>query len=81
MAPATNAISERSFSALKRVKGYLRATMGQNQLYHLMLLHVHSELTDEINLVEAANRFVQNNDARKKLFGTFCNTDRPNKND
>ena len=29
VAPATNAISERSFSVLKRVKGYLRATMGQ----------------------------------------------------
>ena len=28
VAPATNTISERSFSALKRVKGYLRATMG-----------------------------------------------------
>ena len=78
MAPATNAVSERSFSALKRVKGYLRATMGQNRLKHLMFLHVHSELTDKIDLVEVANRFVGNIDARKKLFGTFSDTDRPN---
>ena len=28
LAPATNAISERSFSALKRLKTYMRATMG-----------------------------------------------------
>ena len=78
MAPATNAVSERSFSALKRVKGYLRATMGQNRLKHLMFLHVHSELTDKIDLVEVANRFAGNIDARKKLFGTFSDTDRPN---
>ena len=78
VAPAANTISERSFSALKRVKGYLRATTGQNRLNHLMFLHVHSELTDKIELVEAANRFAGNNDARKKLFRTFSDTDRPN---
>ena len=37
--PATNAISERSFSALKRVKTYLRTTMIQLRPNHLMLLH------------------------------------------
>jgi len=35
--PATNAQSERSFSALRRVKTYLRATMSQQRLNHLML--------------------------------------------
>ena len=42
-----------------------------------MILYVHSELTDKIGLIEAANRFVENNDARKKLFGTFSEKDRP----
>ena len=37
--PATNAVSERSFSALKRVKTYLRSTTGEGRLNHLMLLH------------------------------------------
>ena len=78
VAPAANATSERSFSALKRVKGYLQATMGQNRLNHLMFLHVHSELTDKIDLVEAADSFVGNINARKKLFGTFSDTDRSN---
>ena len=41
--PSTNAISERSFSALRRVKNYLRSTMTQERLNHLLLLH---ELTD-----------------------------------
>ena len=40
--PATNAVSsERSFSALKRVKTYLHSTTGEDRLNHLMLLHVH----------------------------------------
>ena len=39
--PATNAVSERSFSALKRVKTYLRSNTGEVRLNHLMLLHVH----------------------------------------
>ena len=43
--PATNAISERSFSALKRVKTYLRSTTTDSRMNHLMVLHVHKEST------------------------------------
>lgn len=32
--PATNAVSERSFSSLRRLKTYLRSTMHQNRLNH-----------------------------------------------
>ena len=39
--PATNASNERSLSAMRRVKSYLRSTMKQERLNHLMLLHVH----------------------------------------
>ena len=56
--PATNAISERSFSALKRVKTYLRSTTGDSRLNHLMMLHVHKDRTDAITLVDVANDFV-----------------------
>ena len=49
VAPATNASSERSFSALLRVKTYLRAMMTQERLNHVLLLHVHWMLvTDSI---------------------------------
>ena len=61
--PATNAVSERSFSALKRVKTYLRSTMGESRLNHFMLLHVHKELAD-----------VEDNQRRKQLFGKFQKT-------
>jgi hypothetical protein len=42
--PVTNAEAERSFSALKRLKSYLRSTMGQERLNGLALLAVHSEI-------------------------------------
>ena len=46
--PATNAESERSFSAVRHIKMHLHATMSRSQqcLNHLMLLHVHKSQTD-----------------------------------
>ncbi len=42
--PATNASSERSFSALRRVKSYLRSTMLQERLNYLSMF-IKIELT------------------------------------
>ena len=58
LAPATNAVCEHSFSSLKRLKAYLRSTMGDNRLFHLMVLHVHKQLTDSLDLIQVVNRFV-----------------------
>jgi len=69
--PATNASSERSFSALRRVKTYLRSTMGQQRLNNLMVLHVHKELTDALNLEEVVNDFVADSEHRIRIFGKF----------
>ena len=68
--PATNAASERSFSAVHRIKTYLRSTMTQQLLNHLMLLHIHRHLTDDLDLVGIANDFIVGNDHRKQFFGT-----------
>ena len=70
--PATNAVCERSFSTLKRVKTYQRSTTGEGRLSHLMLLHVHKELADGIDIVG-------DNQRRKQLFGTFSKNDLPMK--
>ncbi len=43
--PATNATSERSFSALRLLKSYLRTTPLQERLNYLMLLDVHKKRT------------------------------------
>ena len=56
--PATNGASERSFSALRRVQTYIRSTMNQSRLNHLMILHVQKHLTDTLDLVKVANEFV-----------------------
>ena len=35
-----------------------------------MLLHVHKEKTDKLDLLQIAKKFVSINDRRKKLFGS-----------
>ena len=67
--PATNATSERSFSALRRVKTYLRTTMGQKRLNHLMVLQAHKEFTDKLDLNVIANEFCAGNEYRMLKFG------------
>ena len=70
--PATNATSERSFSALRRVKNYLRSTMTQSRLNNLMILHVHKDQNDCLSLSSVAQEFVDNNhDVRHRIFGSF----------
>ncbi len=69
--PATNATSERSFSALRRVKSYLRATMLQERLNYLMLLHVHKERTDAICLKTVVNDFIGDSIHRSNIFGNY----------
>ena len=73
--PATNAVSERSFSAMKRVKAYLRSTTSDCRLNHLMVLHVHKDRTDSLNMVEVANAFVERNDSRHPIFRVFGEKD------
>ena len=68
---ATNAVSERSFSDLKRVKTYLRSTTGDSRLNHLMMLHVHKDRTDALTLVDVANDLVGEKENRKQLFKRY----------
>ena len=67
--PATNATNERSFSAMKRIKTYLRSTTSGNRLNHCMLLHVHCKKTDQLKMIETAKEFVGENRARLQIFG------------
>lgn len=73
--PATNAASERSFSTLRRIKTYLRSTMSQERLNHLMILHIHRELTDKLDLIETANTFISGHEHRLSIFGKFHQSD------
>ena len=71
MLPATNACSERSFSTMKRIKTYLRSTMGQERLNHLMTLNIYKSKLDELDLHVIANDFVHDSGHRLKVFGNF----------
>ena len=56
--PATNDSSEHSFSGLRRIKTCLRTTMTQKMLNDLMILHIHKEKTDLLNLAVVAKEYV-----------------------
>ena len=68
--PVTSATSERTFSALKRVFTYVCSTMTEARLNNCLLLHIHKELTDTLDIFTVAKEFI-NNDERVKFFGHF----------
>lgn len=61
---ATNCEGERSFSALTRVKSFLRSTMGQEKLTNLSSLAIESELASTLHFSDIISTFA-NNKARK----------------
>ena len=69
--PVTTSTAERSFSALRRLKSFLRSTMTQPRLNHLMLLYTHREKTDELDIVNIAKEFIDKNERRRTYFGTI----------
>ncbi|XP_049526053.1 uncharacterized protein LOC125946597 [Dermacentor silvarum] len=62
------ASAERSFSALCRIKTYLRDHMTQRRLTHLTL-HVHKERTAKLNLEDVIKEFVTRAPERTATFG------------
>ena len=69
--PVSTATAERSFSALRRLKTYLRSTMGQERLSRVVVLNSHKDFTDKIEILEVAQRFVEVEQTRKMYFGSF----------
>lgn len=69
--PITSATSERTFSALRRLYTYLRSSMTECRLNNCLLLHVHKDITDSLDLIDVASEFVNANTERKRYFGHF----------
>ena len=65
--PVTSATAERSFSILKRIKTYMRATMGQERLTHLAVLSVERELSKNLDLDLVIDRFRDMHPRRMQL--------------
>ena len=47
----------------------LRNSTTQQRLNHCLILHVHREKTDNFNLTEVGQEFIERNDRRKGFFG------------
>ena len=69
----TSATAERTFSMLRRLKNYLRSTMTQQRLNHIMLLHTHKDRTDDITLLDIAKDFISFNDRRVHFLAILIN--------
>ena len=67
--PITFATSERTFSALHRLKTYTCPQMTEKTI-----LRAHKDLTDDLYLVSIAKEFIQATDERIKYFGNFKQT-------
>ena len=65
--PITTASAERSFSATRRLKTYLRSTMSQCRFNNLLLLHVHKDRAPTLDLRSIANQFICN-ERRQSFF-------------
>lgn len=59
---------ERSFSALKRIKTYLRSTMTEQRLVDLAVLSIEKELSKQISLDEVVNEFASKDKNRRILL-------------
>ena len=46
--PATNAVSEGTFSVMRVIKNYMRTNSSQQRLNNTMLLYVHKDRTDRL---------------------------------
>ena len=64
----TTAHCERSFSALKRIKTYLRASMGEEQLQNLSILAIEKKLASELSLDALVDIFASEDKNRRILL-------------
>ena len=55
--PVSSASSERSFSALRRLKTYLRSTMGQQRLSNLAMAHIEQEIAHKVDYSQIIDIF------------------------
>lgn len=69
--PATSCTCERSFSALRRLKTWLRNTMTQLRLNSCAVCSVHRSYVDDVDITHLAREFASRSETRKHMFGKF----------
>ena len=66
--PITSVSAERSFSALKRIKTYLRNTIRQTRLTSLALIHIEKELSNSLDFNKLIDKFASIINRRMYFF-------------
>ena len=66
--PLSNASGERSFSVLKRVKNYLRSTMGEERSNDMAILYIEKDIFNQINTDKVIDEFAKNKARRKFIL-------------
>ena len=66
--PVTSCEGERSFSVLKRLKSWLRSTMGQSRLSSLTIIQIHSRELVKLSVENLINIFASCKQRRTDFF-------------
>ncbi len=69
--PASSAEAERSFSALRCLKTWLRSSMSQTRLNSVAVCHVHRERMYNLDKKKLCQECVEVTDRRMHVFGSF----------
>ena len=70
--PMSSATAERTnFSTLRILKNYMRLTMTQKRLNHVMLLYIYKQKVDQLDLKEIAKSFIKVNNRQMAFISKF----------
>ena len=69
--PVTSATCERSFSAMRRLKTWLRVNTGANLLNDIMFTNIQKAQMDDLNINAVVQEFANKNEERINYFGSF----------
>lgn len=71
VAPISSCEAERSFSALRRLKTWLRSSMSQVKLNSSVICNVHKDRLDHVSVREIAVTFAHRTETRRNTFGEW----------
>ena len=66
--PATSCTAERSFSCLRRVKTYVRPTMGQVRFCNLALINLERSFSNHVDIEKIVDIFGKRSGREKHFF-------------
>ena len=69
--PESNALSERLFSTLKRVKTCNKSDLDHNREKHLIVIHICKEMLDNLDLINKSNEIMVKQALWQERFDRF----------